>query len=178
MVPRKGCVKSMEKTMNETTCDISDKFHPDVQYLESEYKSYGGKTSFSGRIVTIKCYDDNSLVEEVLKTNGKDSVLVIDAGGSMKCAMLGDKRAAEAIKNDWEGILVHGLIRDSATINGMKIGIRALGVCPLKSIKKGVGDRDLVVNFSGVTFTPGEYLYADEDGVIIIKENLIKKSHQ
>ena len=170
MVPRKGCVKSMEKTMNETTSDISDKLHPDVQYLEPVYKSYGAKTSFSGRIITIKCYEDNSLVEEALKTNGKASVLVIDAGGSMNCAMLGDKRAANAIKNKWEGILVHGLIRDSATINRMDIGIRALGVCPLKSIKKGVGDSNLVVNFSGATFTPGEYLYADEDGVIVIKE--------
>ena len=156
--------------MNETTCDISDKLHPDVQYLEPVYKSYGGKTSFSGRIVTVKCYEDNSLVEEALKSNGKNSILVVDAGGSMNCAMLGDKRAADAIKNEWEGILVHGLIRDSATIKGMKIGILALGVCPLKSIKNGVGDSNLIVNFSGITFTPGEYLYADEDGVIVIKE--------
>ena len=156
--------------MNERTCDISDKLHPDVQYLEPVYKSYGGKTSFSGRIVTVKCYEDNSLVEEALKSNGKNSILVVDAGGSMNCAMLGDKRATDAIKNEWEGILVHGLIRDSATIKGMKIGILALGVCPLKSIKNGVGDSNLIVNFSGITFTPGEYLYADEDGVIVIKE--------
>ena len=170
MVPIKGCVKFMEQTMNETTCDISDKLHPDVQYLEPVYKSYGGKTSFSGRIVTVKCYEDNSLVEEALKSNGKNSILVVDAGGSMNCAMLGDKRAADAIKNEWEGILVHGLIRDSATIKGMEIGILALGVSPLKSIKNGVGDSNLIVNFSGITFTPGEYLYADEDGVIVIKE--------
>ena len=172
MVPRKGCVKSMEKTMNETTCDISDKLHPDVQYLEPVYKIYGAKTSFSGRIVTVKCYEDNSLVEEALKANGKESVLVIDAGGSMNCAMLGDKRAADAINNEWEGILVHGLIRDSVVINGMELGIRALGVCPLKSIKNGVGESNLIVNFSGVIFTPGEYLYADEDGVIVVKEKL------
>ena len=158
--------------MNETTCDISDQLHPDVQYLEPVYKSYGGKTSFSGRIVTVKCYEDNSLVEEALKSNGKNSILVVDAGGSMNCAMLGDKRATDAIKNEWEGILVHGLIRDSATIKGMKIGILALGVYPLKSIKNGVGDSNLIVNFSGITFTPGEYLYADEDGVIVIKEKL------
>ena len=156
--------------MNETTCDISDQLHPDVQYLEPVYKSYGGKTSFSGRIVTVKCYEDNSLVEEALKSNGKNSILVVDAGGSMNCAMLGDKRATDAIKNEWEGILVHGLIRDSATIKGMEIGILALGVCPLKSIKNGVGDSNSIVNFSGITFTPGEYLYADEDGVIVIKE--------
>ena len=170
MVPIKGCAKFMEKTMNETTCDISDKLHPDVQYLEPVYKSYGGKTSFSGRIVTVKCYEDNSLVEEALKSNGKNSILVVDAGGSMNCAMLGDKRATDAIKNKWEGILVHGLIRDSATIKGMEIGILALGVSPLKSIKKGAGDSNLIVNFSGITFTPGEYLYADEDGVIVVKE--------
>jgi len=156
--------------MNKTTCDISDKLHPDVQYLEPIYKSYGAKTSFSGRIVTVKCYEDNSLVETALRINGKDSVLVIDAGGSMNCAMLGDKRVTDAINNEWEGILVHGLIRDSATINSMEIGVRALGVCPLKSVKKGVGDSNITVNFSGVTFNPGEYLYADEDGVIVIKE--------
>ena len=172
MVPRKGCVKSMEKTMNETTCNISDKLHPDVQYLEPVYKIYGAKTSFSGRIVTVKCYEDNSLVEEALKANGKESVLVIDAGGSMNCAMLGDKRAADAINNEWEGILVHGLIRDSVAINGMELGIRALGVCPLKSNKNGVGESNLIVNFSGFIFTPGEYLYADEDGVIVVKEKL------
>ena len=172
MVPRKGCVKSMEKTMNETTSDISDKLHPDVQYLEPVYKIYGAKTSFSGRIFTVKCFEDNSLVEEALKANGKESVLVIDAGGSMNCAMLGDKRAADAINNEWEGIIVHGLIRDSVAINGMELGIRALGVYPLKSIKNGVGDSNLIVNFSGVTFTPGEYLYADEDGVIVVKEKL------
>ena len=172
MVPRKGCVKSMEKTMNKATSDVSDKLHPNVQYLEPVYKSYGAKTSFSGRIVTVKCYEDNSLVETALRTNGKDSILVIDAGGSMNCAMLGDKRVTDAINNEWEGILVYGLIRDSATINKMEIGVRALGVCPLKSVKNGTGDSNLTVNFSGVTFTPGQYLYADEDGVIVVKEKL------
>ena len=158
--------------MNEATSDVSDKLHPDVQYLEPVYKSYGAKTSFSGRIVTVKCYEDNSLVETALRTNGKDSILVIDAGGSMNCAMLGDKRVTDAINNEWEGILVYGLIRDSATINKMEIGVRALGVCPLKSVKNGTGDSNLTVNFSGVTFTPGQYLYADEDGVIVVKEKL------
>ncbi len=162
----------MEKTMNKATSDVSDKLHPNVQYLEPVYKSYGAKTSFSGRIVTVKCYEDNSLVETALRTNGKDSILVIDAGGSMNCAMLGDKRVTDAINNEWEGILVYGLIRDSATINKMEIGVRALGVCPLKSVKNGTGDSNLTVNFSGVTFTPGQYLYADEDGVIVVKEKL------
>ena len=159
--------------MTLSTCDISDKLHPSIQYLEPVYKSFGLKKSFSGYIVTVKCYEDNSLVEEALNSNGKGSVLVIDAGGSMKCAMLGDKRASDAIKNEWEGIIVFGLIRDSAVVNTMPIGIRALGVCPLKSVKKGIGKRNLNVSFSNVKFTPNEYIYADEDGVIVTKNKVI-----
>ncbi|MDC1447848.1 ribonuclease E activity regulator RraA [Candidatus Thioglobus sp.] len=153
--------------MTLSTCDISDKLHPNVQYLEPIYKSYGLKKSFSGRIVTVKCFEDNSLVEQALNTHGKGSVLVIDAGGSMNCAMLGDKRASDAIRNGWEGIIIYGLIRDSVAINLMPIGIRALGVCPLKSVKKGIGKRNINVSFSNVKFNPNEYIYVDEDGVIV-----------
>ena len=156
----------------KSTCDISDQLHPHVQYLDPIFKSYGGKTAFSGRIVTIKCFEDNSLVEEALKMNGKGCVLVIDAGESLRCAMLGDKRALDAIKNEWEGIVVNGSIRDSVMINSMTIGIRALGVCPRKSIKKGNGKRNLTVDFSNVKFIPNHYLYADEDGVIVIENKV------
>ena len=130
------------------------------------------KPPLLGRIVTVKCFEDNSLVEEALKLDGKDSVLVIDAGGSMNCAMLGDERAADAIRNNWQGIVINGLIRDSVLINRMPIGIRALGVCPLKSNKKGVGKNNLIVSFSNVKFTPNQYLYADEDGVIVTKNKV------
>ena len=156
----------------KSTCDISDQLHPHVQYLDPIFKSYGGKTAFSGRIVTIKCFEDNSLVEEALKMNGKGCVLVIDAGESLRCAVLGDKRASDAIKNEWEGIVVNGSIRDSVMINSMTIGIRALGVCPRKSIKKGNGKRNLTVDFSNVKFIPNHYLYADEDGVIVIENKV------
>ena len=156
----------------KSTCDISDQLHPHVQYLDPIFNSYGGKTAFSGRIVTIKCFEDNSLVEEALKMNGKGCVLVIDAGESFRCAMLGDKRASDAIKNEWEGIVVNGSIRDSVMINSMTIGIRALGVCPRKSIKKGNGKRNLTVDFSNVKFIPNHYLYADEDGVIVIENKV------
>ena len=156
----------------KSTCDISDQLHPHVQYLDPKFKSYGGKTAFSGRIVTIKCFEDNSLVEEALKMNGKGCVLVVDAGESLRCAMLGDKRASDAIKNEWEGIVVNGSIRDSVMINSMTIGIRALGVCPRKSIKKGNGKRNLTVDFSNVKFIPNHYLYADEDGVIVIENKV------
>ena len=156
----------------KSTCDISDQLHPHVQYLDPIFKSYGGKTAFSGRIVTIKCFENNSLVEEALKMNGKGCVLVVDAGESLRCAMLGDKRASDAIKNEWEGIIVNGSIRDSVMINSMTIGIRALGVCPRKSIKKGNGKRNLTVDFSNVKFIPNHYLYADEDGVIVIENKV------
>ena len=156
----------------KSTCDISDQLHPYVQYLDPIFKSYGVKTAFSGRIVTIKCFEDNSLVEEALKMNGKGCVLVVDAGESLRCAMLGDKRASDAIKNEWEGIVVNGSIRDSVMINSMTIGIRALGVCPRKSIKKGNGKRNLTVDFSNVKFIPNHYLYADEDGVIVIENKV------
>jgi regulator of ribonuclease activity A len=156
----------------KSTCDISDQLHPHVQYLDPIFKSYGGKTAFSGRIVTIKCFEDNSLVEEALKMNGKGCVLVVDAGESLRCAMLGDKRALDAIKNEWEGVIVNGSIRDSVMINSMPIGIRALGVCPRKSIKKGNGKRNLTVDFSNVKFIPNHYLYADEDGVIVIENKV------
>jgi len=156
----------------KSTCDISDQLHPHVQYLDPIFKSYGVKTAFSGRIVTIKCFEDNSLVEEALKMNGKGCVLVVDAGESLRCAMLGDKRASDAIKNEWEGIVVNGSIRDSVMINSMTIGIKALGVCPRKSIKKGNGKRNLTVDFSNVKFIPNHYLYADEDGVIVIENKV------
>ena len=169
MAQRSGCVKFMVKPMTRPTSDISDMFYPEVQYLDSMFKSYGAKISFSGQIVTIECFEDNSLVEEALKTSGNGSVLVIDAGGSMNCAMLGDKRIADAIQNEWQGIIVNGAIRDSAIINKMPIGIRALGTFPRKSIKKGVGKNNVIVSFSNVKFIPNQYLYADEDGVIITK---------
>jgi len=157
--------------MNKT-CDISDLLHPDVQYLEPGYQSFGSKTSFSGRIQTVKCFEDNSLVREKVFSNGVGCVLVVDAGGSKHCAMLGDMLAAKAVENGWQGVIMFGLIRDSADINQMNIGVKSLGVFPLKSVKKGAGEADIELNFSGVTFTPGEYIYADEDGVIVIKEKI------
>ena len=154
----------------QKTSDISDQLHPNVQYLEPIYNGYGAKINFSGVIHTIKCFEDNSLVREALDTDGQGGVLVVDAGGSRRCAMLGDQLAAKAVKNNWSGVVMYGLIRDSEMINKMPIGIRALGTHPLKSIKKGAGEKDLDLSFSGVNFVPGDYLYADQDGVIVVKE--------
>tara|TARA_B110000014_G_C20020467_1_gene529452 strand:- start:179 stop:661 length:483 start_codon:yes stop_codon:yes gene_type:complete len=156
--------------MMNSTSDISDEKYPNVQYLRPGFQTFGKKIRFSGRIVTIKCFEDNSFVEETLNRNGKGCVLVVDAGASINCAMIGDKRATDAINNKWEGIIINGLIRDSAEINSMNIGIRALGTSPKKSEKKGVGKRDLNISFSNVKFIPGHHLYADEDGVIVLED--------
>jgi regulator of ribonuclease activity A len=161
----------MQKIMNKT-CDISDALHPEVQYLEPGYQSFGGKSSFSGKIQTVKCFEDNSLVREKVFSNGTGCVLVVDAGASKRCAMLGDMLAEKAVENGWQGVVMNGLIRDSADINRMDIGVKSLGTFPLKSVKNGAGTADIELNFSGVRFTPGEYLYADEDGVIVIKEKV------
>jgi regulator of ribonuclease activity A len=128
------------------------------------FQHYGGRSAFSGQIVTLKLFEDNTLVREVLAEDGKGKVLVIDGGGSMRCALVGDQLAILAHKNAWEGIVVYGCIRDSEDISRIDLGLRALNTHPLKSIKKGVGDRDLAVSFGGVTFRPGEWIYVDGDG--------------
>lgn len=136
------------------------------------FQRYGQRTAFSGQVVTLKIFEDNTLVRTALGEEGKGKVLVIDGGGSLRCALVGDQLAILAAKNGWEGIVVYGCIRDSGDIAGIDIGVRAINTHPLKSIKKGVGDRDLAVTFGGVTFTPGDWLYADDDGIIVANQKL------
>jgi len=131
------------------------------------FRRYGGKASFSGEIATLKLFEDNSLVREAFAENGQGKVLVIDGGGSLRCALVGDQLAILAARNGWAGAVVYGCIRDSADLAGIDLGVRALATHPQKSIKKGVGERDIPVTFGGVTFAPGEWLYADEDGVLV-----------
>ena len=138
-----------------------------VRVVAPMFQRYGARTSFSGQIVTLKLFEDNSLVREAFAEAGNGKVLVIDGGGSTRCALVGDQLAILAHKNGWEGAVVFGCIRDSGDINQIDIGVRALNTHPLKSIKKGVGDRNIDVTFGGVTFKPGEWIYADEDGVIV-----------
>ena len=153
--------------MHYKTADLCDAHSNKLQIAEPGFRSFGGHTRFHGEIVTIKLFEDNSLVRATLGQPGNGKVLVIDGGGSKRCALLGDLLAASAVENGWSGILVNGCIRDSADIAGMPLGVVALGAHPLKSVKKGVGEMDLAVRFAGITFRPGEYLYADEDGVIL-----------
>lgn len=156
------------------TADLYDANEGKVHVALPMFQSYGLKKKFSGQIYTIKCFEDNTPVGEVLRNeNGKGKVLVIDGGGSLRCALVGDLIATAAIKNEWEGIIVFGCIRDSAEINTMQIGIRALNTNPTKSVKKYPGLRNIEVNFANVFFHPNQFIYVDEDGILLSETALI-----
>lgn len=149
------------------TADLCDHYSEQVQMAEEAFADLGGRILFSGQIHTIKAFEDNSVVREAVAEPGEGKVLVIDGGGSMRRAMLGDMLAEKAVKNGWNGVVINGCIRDSAEIATMDIGVKALGTHPCKTEKRGLGDRDVSVRFAGVDFVPGHYLYADEDGIIV-----------
>lgn len=160
------------------TTDLLDNYEALIQQeqlrvIAPMFQRYGGKTAFAGQVVTLKLFEDNSLVRAVLGEPGAGKVLVVDGGGSMRCALLGDQLAEMAVKNGWEGVVVYGCIRDSAAINGLALGVRALNTHPLKTVKKNIGERDVNVTFGGVTLKPGEWLCADEDGVIVSTTSLV-----
>ena len=159
--------------MNIKTADLYDEFGEHLELVEPIFNTYGDKPVFSGEIVTLKVFEDNSLVRAALEGLGKGRVLVVDGGGSLRCALVGDKLAELAMHNGWEGIIVYGCIRDSEEINGMDIGIKALNTCPVKSIKRNEGQKNILVKFAGIQFIPGQYLYADADGVLISEKKLI-----
>ena len=153
------------------TADLSDEF-PDVQICEPVFQSFGGNTKFNGEIRTVQCFEDNTFIRQSLSEKVDGAVLVVDAGGSRRCAMLGDILAQMGVDNGWVGGIFNGLIRDSADINLMPFGVKALGTIPIRSIKDGIGKRDVTVKFAGVTFRPGEFVYADEDGIIVSQTRL------
>ena len=153
--------------MDFLTADLCDANEDKVRVVEPMFSSFGGRAAFSGRIATLKLFEDNSLVRKALQSPGEGRVLVIDGGGSLRRALVGDQLAAIAVTNGWSGIVVYGCIRDSRAIGEMDIGMFAIDTHPMKTVKHNVGDADLPVTFGGVTFTPGEWLYADEDGVIV-----------
>lgn len=149
------------------TADLYDEFGDDLQVVEPGFRDFGGSGVFHGQIRTVQCFEDNSLVREVLETGGHRNVLVVDGGNSLRCALLGDQLAALAKKNDWAGVIVNGCVRDSSALAETSIGVKALAVNPRKSVKLGAGERDIPVRFANVTFTPGDFVYADEDGIVV-----------
>lgn len=155
--------------MTFTTADLCDAYadQKHFQIAEPLFRAFGAKSAFSGQITTLKVFEDNVLVRKTLEEKVDNRVLVIDGGGSHRCALLGGDLAQLACNNGWRGIVVYGCIRDSVEINQLPIGIRALHTHPLKSHKRGLGERDLLVTFAGVNFKKDHYLYADEDGMIV-----------
>jgi regulator of ribonuclease activity A len=159
--------------MSFKTADLCDQ-NPDVAVCEPLFQSFGGRQRFAGRIATIKCFEDNSRVREALQSDGTGQVLVVDGGGSRRCALVGDMLGAAAVQNGWAGVIVFGCVRDTAELRQMNLGVLALASHPLKSDKRGTGDRDVGLRFGGVKFAPGAFVYVDEDGVIVSATPLVE----
>lgn len=156
----------------KSTPDLCDQYPELVQAVEPMFSNFGGRESFGGQVITVKCFEDNSRVKELVATPGNNRVMVVDAGGSMRRACLGDMLAEAASANGWSGIIIYGCIRDVDEIMATDIGVQALGVHPMKTDKKGIGEIDIAVTFGGVTFNSGDYLYADNNGIIVSPEKL------
>jgi regulator of ribonuclease activity A len=154
------------------TADLCDEHGADVQVAEPVFRDFGGRSRFSGPIATCKVFEDNQLVRATLEGPGNGRVLVVDGGASLRCALLGDQLAHLGVKNGWNGVVVWGCIRDAAPIASMDIGVKALATHPRRSVKKGDGSTGIPVTFAGVTFEPGAYLYADEDGVVVARNRI------
>lgn len=173
-----GCwrVISSQKVMLMTfaTADLCDRFadRENFQIAEPLFRQFGNRRLFSGRITTLKVFEDNTLVRSTLEEKGNGRVLVIDGGGSRRCALLGDTLAQLALENGWQGIVVYGCIRGVALIDQLPLGVMALNTHPLRSRKHDHGERDLMITFAGVNFKKDHYLYADSDGIIVSETKL------
>lgn len=154
------------------TADLCDNYAEQIQISTPIWQSFGKYNTFHGKVVTVKCFEDNSKVKQQLATQGKQRILVVDAGNSQRRAHLGDLLAQQAIDNQWAGIVIYGLIRDSATINRMPIGVKALGTHPQKTEKNNEGQVGVTLQFANMTIQQGDYLYADEDGIVVAKQPL------
>lgn len=156
------------------TADISDE-NKDAKIAQPIFKSYGENEKFSGKIRTVVAKEDNSYVKKLIEQKVNGDVMVIDGGGSLKCALLGDNLAMKAFENGWSGFVINGCIRDAGIINKIPLGVKALNVIPVKSVKNNVGDYSKTLHFAGIDFKEGEYIYSDLDGIIVLKEMLSEK---
>jgi regulator of ribonuclease activity A len=157
-----------------TTADLSDAYPDLVQVVEPVFRAYGAETTFSGPVETLKVFEDNALVRQVLESPGEGRVLVVDGGGSLRCALLGGRLAYLARATGWAGVLINGAVRDAAELNQVPIGIRALNTMPRRSEKTGSGERGGMVVFAGASFRRHQYLYADDDGILVAERNLLQ----
>ncbi len=158
--------------MNPSVPDLCDDFEDQLSVLEPLFQDFGGRDRFSGLVSTVKCHEDNSRVKEALAEPGEGRVLVVDGGGSLRHALLGDMLAGMGAENGWSGVIVYGCVRDVEITREISLGVRALAAHPVKSVKRGEGQRDVPVRFAGVTIRPGAVLYADANGMAIAERDL------
>jgi regulator of ribonuclease activity A len=150
------------------TADLVDEIGPDVRSCDLQLRQFGARSQFAGPITTVMCFEDNALLKSVLSESGNGGVLVIDGGGSLHAALVGDIIAGLGVDNGWAGLIINGAVRDSTMLRGLDIGVKALGTNPRKSTKTGDGQRDVAVEFGGVLFMPGEIAYSDDDGIVVV----------
>jgi regulator of ribonuclease activity A len=155
-----------------STPDLCDEA-PEVNAVELQFFNLGQVKQFAGPAVTIKCHEDNSLVKACVDEPGQGRVIVVDGGGSQRRALLGDMLAEKAANNGWAGLVINGVIRDVDEIGKIALGVQALGTCPVKTEKLGVGQRDIDIRIGGVDIAPGDFVYADNNGVIVSKRQLL-----
>ena len=159
--------------MDFATADLIDDFEAELQSCETQFRQYGGRVAFAGPIETVRCFRDNGLIKGILATPGEGRVLVVDGGGSLASALMGDMIAGSAVQHGWAGAVINGAVRDVQTLRTLQLGTKALGSNPRKSAKDGLGEFGVPVEFGGVQFRPGAWLYSDEDGIVVADRPLI-----
>jgi regulator of ribonuclease activity A len=158
--------------MTYSVPDICDEFLEEISVLEPLFYNFGGKQRFSGEIITIRCFEDNSVLRDVVRTEGRGKVIVVDGGGSLRRALFGDMLAAKAEENGWQGVVINGCVRDVEILETIDLGVKALNCHPVKTDKRGEGQLNVPVSFAGVNFKPGQYLYTDQNGTVIVPGDL------
>lgn len=160
--------------MNWSTPDLADQHPDEASAVELQMRSYGRCEKFYGPIATVKCFEDNSRVKELAQTPGNGRVMVVDGGGSVRRALMGDMIAEAALNNGWAGAVIYGAIRDVEIISELKFGVKCLGSTPLKTDKLGQGQTGLRISFGNACFTEGHYLYSDANGILVSRSSLIQ----
>lgn len=155
-----------------STADLFDTYEDRCSSCQIQFKQYGGRRSFAGRIQTVECLGDNALLRRALENHAVGDVLVVDGGGYLGCALIGDMMAGLGLRSGWSGAVVYGAVRDVNALAELDFGIKALGTNPQRSGKNGTGRVNVPVSFGGVTFVPGHWLYSDEDGILVSFEKL------
>ncbi|MES9538131.1 ribonuclease E activity regulator RraA [Actinomadura sp. NPDC000600] len=158
--------------MDFATADLIDDFGEELRSCETQFRQYGRRRAFAGPVATVRCHRDNGLVKRLLNTPGEGRVLVVDGAGSLASALMGDMIAAAAVANGWAGVVINGAVRDVAALRELDLGAKALGSNPRKSAKDGAGETEVPVTFGGVEFRPGDWLYSDEDGIVVAEREL------